>query len=270
MLHLLARLNSARLWRFEISAAGNRFRPPTLDRLIALFLFRLGMMGREEFHLFRSLLRPGMTVADVGANQGVFTLFFADRVGPTGAVLAFEPDSEMFSCLNANARANAKSWVELHNLALGAEEGQLTFNVSRLNRGDNRLVPANQPPAASPSNVRVVTLDQILNGRTVDLIKMDVQGWEGAALRGMKRLLASPNPPWIHLEVCPHILHMAGSSFGEIRDLLQHYGYTLFQADTRQLPLDFQKVAKLKGALGYTNVLAVPPQRLRQLPRALS
>lgn len=268
MLALLARLNSSRLWRFEISVADNRFRPPTLDRLVALVLFRLGIMGREEFLLFRSLLRPGMTVADVGANQGVFTLFFANQVGPTGAVMAFEPDPEMFSCLNANARASAKPWVELHNLALGAEEGQMTFNVSRLNRGDNRLVPVNQPPATSSASVRVVTLDQILNGRPVDLIKMDVQGWESAALRGMKRLLAAPNPPLIHLEICPHILRMAGSSFEEIRDLLQQYAYALFEADTRQTPLDLRKVANLKGALGYTNALAVPPQRLRQLLNA--
>ena len=80
-------------------------------------------MGRQEFHLFRGILRPGMTVLDIGANQGVFTLYCADRVGSTGKVIAFEPDREMFSALEANVKANGKTWVELHHLAVGAGGG---------------------------------------------------------------------------------------------------------------------------------------------------
>ena len=258
----LAYLNSWRLWRLQIGVAGNRFRPPTLDRLIALVLFRLGLMGAEEFTLFNSLLRPGMTVVDIGANQGVFTLFCADRVGATGAVIAFEPDPEMFSTLQANAKASAKAWIELHNLALGSEDGQLSFQISRLNRGDNRLLPTRQPSDTGNLSIRVVTLDQMLKGRTVDLIKMDVQGWEGAVLRGMKGVLGSDNPPWIHLEICPHILEKAGSSFEQIHDCLRDHGYSLFQANRQLAPLDLQRIARLKGALGYANALAVPSQRL--------
>src|SRR5688572_14768172 len=127
LLPLLAQLNSCRIWRFNLRVAGNRFRPPTLDRLMALSLFRLGLMGRQELRLFRSLLRPGMTVVDVGANQGIFTLFCANLVGPTGSVIAFEPDPEMFSTLSNNVKANARHRVELHNLALGSQEGQLTL-----------------------------------------------------------------------------------------------------------------------------------------------
>src|SRR5262245_52985815 len=186
MMRFLAQLNSWRLWRLPVAVTGNRFRPPTLDRLIALVLFRLGLMGREEFDLFGSLLRPGMAVVDVAANRGVVTLCYADLVGSTAAVMAFEPDPEMFATLDANAKASAKTWVELHNLALGAEEGQLTLHISRLNRGDNRLHQTRPPTTTGDLAIRVVTLDQMLNGRNVDLIKMDVQGWEGAVLRGMR------------------------------------------------------------------------------------
>jgi FkbM family methyltransferase len=262
MTRFLVQLNSWRFWRLRVRLGGNCFRPPTLDRLVALVLFRLGFMGREEFALFRWLLRPGMTVVDIGANQGVFTLFCADQVAPTGAVVAFEPDAEMFSALRANVNANAKTWVELQNLALGSEDAQLTFHISRLNRGDNRLA-IGRPSATGDPTVRVVTLDRMLGGRPVDLVKMDVQGWEGAVLRGMKGLLASANPPWVHLEICPYILRKAGSSFEEIHDIFLQHGYALREADVRQAPLDLGRIAKLKGALGYVNALAVPSQRLR-------
>src|SRR6266496_3929317 len=133
MLSVLAQLNSCRFWRLGINLRGNRFRPPTLDRLVALMLFRLGLMGRGEFKLFDSLLRTGMTVLDIGANQGVFALYCADKVGPTGRVIAFEPDPEMFSALEGNVKASGKKWVQIHNLAVGAEEGELNLQVSRVN-----------------------------------------------------------------------------------------------------------------------------------------
>jgi len=258
LLPLLARLNSWGLWRISLRVAGNRFRPLTLDRLVALALFRVGLMGRQEFRLFRSLLRPGMTAVDIGANQGVFTLFYAGQVGPTGSVIAFEPDPEMFSTLSHNAKANARPWVELHNVAVGSEEGQLTLHTSRLNRGDNRLI---RQGADHQPTVRVTTLDRVLGGRKVHLIKMDVQGWEGAVLKGMKGLLASSHPPWIHLEICPHLLRQAGSSFDEVHGILKQNGYSLHEADVRQATLDLNSVAKLEGALRYANVLAVPSAR---------
>src|SRR6266487_1288973 len=259
---LLADLNSCRLWRCRLRVGANRFRAPTLDRLLTLILFRLGLMGRQEFHLFRGILRPGMTVLDVGANQGVFTLYCADRVGPPGKVIAFEPDPEMFSALEANVKANGKTWVELHNLAVSAQEGKVGFRISRLNRGDNRLVLTAQP-AVETAPVRVVALDQLLGGRKVDVVKMDVQGWEGAVLRGMTGLLAAPNPCWILLEIWPDALRKAGSSYAEVIETLQRHGYSLCQADARRTALDPKKLSRLKGLLGYTNVLAVPPLTLQ-------
>jgi len=217
-------------------------------------------MGRGEFKLFDSLLRTGMTVLDIGANQGVFALYCADKVGPTGRVIAFEPDPEMFSALEGNVKASGKKWVQIHNLAVGAEEGELNLQVSRVNRGDNRLVRKSQP-GAETTPVRVVTLDGLFLGQKVDLIKMDVQGWEGAVLRGMAGLLASPNHSCILLEIWPEALQRAGSSHGEVIEILQRHGYTLCKPDASLVPLDLGKLSQLKGDFGYRNALAVPPDR---------
>jgi hypothetical protein len=127
-----------------------------------------------------------------------------------------------------------------------------------LNRGDNRLVPSARQIAGHQAKVRVTTLDRVLGGRKVDFVKMDVQGWEGAVLKGMQELLRQGHRPWIHLEICPHLLEAAGSSLGEIDEFLREHGCCLRQADTRQGTFDLQKAAELRGALGFTNALAVP------------
>ena len=253
---LLAYFNASRLWRIPVQVAGNRFVPPTLDRLVALGLFRLGLMGRSDLQLFRSLVRPGMTVIDVGANQGVFTLAFAEMVGPSGKVISFEPDPEMFAALHRNVTANAKPWIELHQIALGSAEGTLPLRRSPLNRGDSRLQPTSC--GAGLIEVQVATLDHRLAGRSVDLVKMDVQGWEGAVLKGMQSCLASARPPWIHLEVCPYLLERAGSSFAEVQSILMDHSYELREGDLGQAPLNLEHVRRLRGALGYVNVLARP------------
>jgi FkbM family methyltransferase len=256
---LLARLNAARLWQIPVRVAGNQFRPPTLDRLVALLLFRAGLMGRGDLQLFECLLRPGMTVVDVGANQGIFTMACADLVGPAGTVIAFEPDPEMFAALRNNVTANGKSRVELHQAALSSGEGLLTLRRSALNRGDNRLQA--EPGGAGSVKVPVTTLDRMLEGRPVDLVKMDVQGWEGAVLKGMNKCLKASRPPQIHLEICPYLLARAGSSFAEVHHHLADHGYELRDGDLRQAPLDLERVRYLKGPLGYANVLAVPTRR---------
>lgn len=259
MKSLFARFNTLRLWRVPVRVKGNVFRPPTLDRLVALALFRAGLMGGEDFRMFRKLLRPGMTIVDIGANQGVFTLHCADLVGPTGRVIAFEPDPEMFAALQANVQASDKSWVDLHNLAVGAVEGRLTFQASAFNRGDNRLVAGSVPAQAGATVVQVITLDRMVEGRKVDFIKMDVQGWEAGVLRGMKRLLSGPDAPVILLELCPDVLKRAGSSVAEVTGILLEHGYSLRMADERQEPLDVEKVARMKGTFGFTDALALPP-----------
>jgi hypothetical protein len=128
-----------------------------------------------------------------------------------------------------------------------------------LNRGDNRLQA--EPSAPGSVKVPVTTLDRILGCRNVDLVKMDVQGWEGAVLKGMNECLMASRPPRIHLEICPYLLTRAGSSFAEVHHLLADHGYELRDGDLRQAPLDLERVRRLRGALGYVNVLAVPTRR---------
>jgi hypothetical protein len=72
-------LNEHWIWKRQLRVFGHLFRAPTFDRLATLWMHKLGILGHEETDLLRQLLRPGMTILDVGANQGLYTLLVADR-----------------------------------------------------------------------------------------------------------------------------------------------------------------------------------------------
>jgi hypothetical protein len=88
---LLKKLNRSEVWHSHVTLNGFQFQAPSLDRLASLWLHKLGILGEEEFDFFSRVVRPGMTIAEVGANQGIYTLFLA-RLATPGKVFAFEPD----------------------------------------------------------------------------------------------------------------------------------------------------------------------------------
>src|SRR5580698_569946 len=103
----MLQFNLLSIWRREMKVWGYRVTPPSLDRLTCLVLHRLGLMGKGEKAAFGRWIRPGMTVVDVGANQGLYALLFSGLVGPSGSVVAFELEPDMFASLKLNCQANS-------------------------------------------------------------------------------------------------------------------------------------------------------------------
>src|SRR5258707_9415622 len=147
----LTRLNELGIWKRPVTFQGFRFSPPTLDRWVALQAHRLGLMGKAEFLFFDSLIQENWHIADVGANQGLFTLYFSGR-SPRGRVYTFEPDPALFSALKENIQRNGAANVHLFNAAVASEPARLTLRAGRFNRGDNRIVPTDQ---SRPGTVEV-------------------------------------------------------------------------------------------------------------------
>src|SRR5208283_897383 len=110
-----------RVWGFGMRAA-------TFDRALYLALHRAGLMGAPERAALAALARPGMTVLDIGANLGLYSLLLARSVGPSGRVIAFEPDPDLCALLRANCAANGLANVEAHNMALGAAPGRMILS----------------------------------------------------------------------------------------------------------------------------------------------
>lgn len=258
ILRSLEALNHAARWRIPVAAWGGRFHAPSADRLAYLWLHKLGIMGGERV-LLEAQVQPGMAVADIGANIGLYTYLLARRVGARGLVHAFEPNPALFSSLEANCRTNGVANVRLHNVALGARDDTLTLRRARFNSGDNRLSRREAAPASGGVPVPVRPLDAVLEGRPLDFVKIDVQGWELEVFKGMRGQLAGSRSMRIYFEFWPAGLRSAGSVPAELLAFLEQYGFRLYRTENHTLtPLDDgdDLERSLKGTK-WTNLMAV-------------
>jgi FkbM family methyltransferase len=160
-------------------------------------------------------LQRGMTVVDIGANIGYFTVLAARLVEERGRVLAFEPDPHNFALLTKSICANRLRNVTALNMALGAESGSARLYRSHSNFGDHRLYSDPKSAGRSSEEVPVDTLDNVLaahRAAKVDFIKMDVQGYEHSVLRGMAATLAANPGIQVLTEFWPLGIERAGGS----------------------------------------------------------
>jgi FkbM family methyltransferase len=182
-------------------------------------------MGCAEKRFLSSVASYDTIVADVGANQGLYTLWLA-QVATGGHIYAFEPDPDLFQCLENNVRTNHLQNVSTIQAAASDRSGTLAFRTNELNRGDNR-VDAKAFRDTSTQQVQAVTLDEIVSDRRLDLLKIDVQGFEIEVLLGAQKTLKANPAVTIVFEFWPYGLRQAGHRPNELWDLLQEAGFSI-------------------------------------------
>lgn len=134
------------------------------------------------------MLRPGMTVVDVGAHVGVYSLVAARLVGPGGAVHAIEPQEECVSLIERNAATNQLAQLRAHPLALADSDGPVDLLVDQRSLG---AFTASEPEA-NGAPVAGVTLDSFTREQMIDridLLKLDAAGNELSVLRGAQSIV---------------------------------------------------------------------------------
>jgi FkbM family methyltransferase len=164
------------------------------------FVPQIGSMSAEERFL-QTLSLDGDTVYDVGGYEGIFTLFFARRVGPLGQVVTFEPNPRSFQRISENVRLNGFANVRIRQVALGAAPGRATlvFPADETARGSLEAGISDQirqEKGVLTIDVEVDTLDhQVAAGLPApDFVKLDVEGLERDVLEGMSALLERRHP----------------------------------------------------------------------------
>ena len=193
-----------------------------------------------ETRLVRHWLEPGGTFVDVGANWGYFSLVAATRVGPRGRVIALEPDPRVFVRLTLNRALNPDLASVIEPLALAAsdqagvarlqghDETGDNFGLSRLvahDRDASNCPDPTTPPTFETNAVRLDDLFEQLGLQTIDLIKIDIEGAEVLALRGLERTLRSGQARRLLLELHPRQLVEYGSSMNAVMDWLHSLGW---------------------------------------------
>jgi FkbM family methyltransferase len=178
------------------------FRGPLRGRWLALPehyhrpSFSLGLFEPHVVEAMRHHVRPGAVAYDVGANVGYHTLYLADLVGPSGKVLAFEPNPSDHARLQWNVQANQARSVRILNQAVAAASGTVSFATFEV-AGIHRIATGEVPADAKMIQVPAVSLDDFVYAHgnpTPDFIKIDVEGGEDEVLRGAARLLAAARP----------------------------------------------------------------------------
>ena len=168
----------------------------------------------ETVALYKTIVTPGMVMVDIGAHIGYFTRIFSKLVGEKGLVLAFEADQENFKILQKNV-AHLRN-VKIFSLAVSEKNGMIDFYHCEEKAGCHSTLP-NIPLPFKMLKVIVpsVTLDGFLaqEGLThTDIIKMDIEGGEWAALEGMKKVLRHSSTKALIVEFAPAWIKAAGAT----------------------------------------------------------
>lgn len=171
------------------------------DTFIGRALERYGEYSQIEANLLAQLLCPGDVVIEVGANIGALTVGLAQAVGPSGRVLALEPQRVVFQTLCANVALNSRTWVDTVHAAAGLQSGRVMIAEPDYAKAGNFggvevIAPGinHSSLAGKAEQVMLVTLDQVFNGDRLRLIKVDVEGMEQQVLEGASRLLTDLRP----------------------------------------------------------------------------
>ncbi len=221
------------------------------------------MLGAYEVSfatVLRKALSPRMTVVDIGANIGYYTLIASATVGSEGRVIVYEPEPENLDILKTMIATNRLENVTVVPTAVGESVGQATLYVDPHNKGKHTLLPVS---GNTPTTVATITLDaslQHLDVGRVDLIKMDIEGWEIKAFHGMQNTLKRDHPK-IFFEFAPVRIRETGENPLAALEELITLGYTLEAIDEKTGALHVINdpslfIGTLHGYDGYANIAA--------------
>lgn len=172
---------------YDIRVDGLNFRTYPAENYCDRVLFGAGRLPEPaERRLLEPYIRPGMNFVDVGANIGTYALWVAGLAGPSARALALEPHPRTFAKLSFNIAANSARNVVALDLGAGEESAlvQLYFDGGG-NVGQSSMLAAGAGGAARPRDVRIEPLPDLLAAEgftTIDLLKIDVEGYEDRAL----------------------------------------------------------------------------------------
>ena len=221
------------------------------------FWFRLELLTRQHERETRQLLerrlRPGMVALDVGAHVGYYTRLLAERTGPAGQVIAFEPHPRTHETLRRNlghlsnvttlqlaASAHSGS-AQLYDYLMMSASGSLHYDETLAHQQRAQMGADDRAPRHDAGfqmqryQVRTAAIDDCLEElgvKRVDLVKMDIEGAELDALRGMKRTIAASPGLMLVMEYNPGAL----AAFGH--DPLEALGEAMALGFSRALAIE--------------------------------
>jgi len=251
-----AEVELVRLPRFSIFASD--------DDLAVGHHVRGGTYEPGVAEIFTRYIEPSMSVVDIGANIGYFTMLSASLVGPSGLVVAVEPNPENIKLLEASRRVNGFDQVLIIQAAAGRRTGLLALNVSYSN-GITGELPNNVDAILAARPVPCFALDAILpKDRRIDLVKIDTEGAELNAVIGLSETIERDRPVVVSEfspGALPGISHCSGPEY--LRFLIaKGYRIGVIEQDGSENrfgdDVDGVMGAYLRSGIDHIDIIATP------------
>lgn len=216
-----------------------------IDDWIQQQIYFLNDYEKNEIDFLYNFLKNGDTFIDIGGNIGLFSLNASKLVGNSGKVYAFEAFSENFRQFNNNVKINDFKNIVLEHLAISNQQKtiEILYNEAHQNVG---MASSYLQNFTSKEEIKAISLDEYVREKKIskiDLIKIDIEGGEFDAIKGMKNVLENYNPKII-LEVNTLTLEYSNHTEQELLDLLNSFGYsqkTILSQDDSSYNAVFEK-----------------------------
>jgi len=229
-----------------------------LDKIDSLYLSVNKDWGDYEKEILENNIREGNVVLDIGANIGFYTLIMAKLVGEKGKVYAFEADPTNFNILKKNVEVNGYKNIILVNKAILDCNKTIKFYVDKGNTAGNSLFKGNKQKYNEIESVKLE--DYFPENQKIDFIKIDIEGSEGRAIKGMTNLLDKNKKIKIITEFYPKLLNGVGKEVDlnaeDYLKFLRKKGFKLYDVDdkTKSLVLLSDKEILEKCGKQWTNL----------------
>ena len=229
-----------------------------LDEKDSLLLSINKIYEKNETNFVKDSVNKGDIVIDIGANIGYYTLMFAKLVGDTGKIYSFEPDPRNFFILEKNIQINGYNNVILEKKAVSNKLGKSTLYVNENSAESSMHKPNN---VINEIYVDLITLDNYfeVNSITPDFIKIDIEGYELNALKGMESILQSSNKTKIMIEYNPLTKKELKSDPMDNLTFLSELGFKFKDLNSRvQTFLTFEDIKqKYENSKKLTNFICI-------------
>jgi FkbM family methyltransferase len=234
------------------------------DWAVGEHILKTGIWEPHVTAVMKSVLLPGMVFVDIGANIGFFTLLARSIVGEEGRVYCFEPSPRNAALLHLSLEANSFRNVEIFPFAL-ADSARLFVYDALGSNGQITAFDGNMKTLAARTVIRSVSMDQVVHLERCDVLKIDVEGAEGLAIRGAMRTIRACHP-MIFSEFSPPGLGMVSRISGEdYLRMLYEEGYSVsIVTPSAQLADCGQDAARVmqyfeRAAASHIDILATQP-----------